>query len=263
MGDDLLRRAEVLARRLAVLSDGNMRLRGVAEALEKDPPLASAWTLEGLIRGALGKQRDHATVYACMVDPRRLVAILGETRVEQMCAEGLGAGCIAAVQWLSSRHLMVADEASRVVAGAQLLHRDLRQVSLGDRRALARRARGEMLKKLLLDPDPFVIDNLLHNPRTTQQAVLRICARRPTVSPPLEAVMRSPRWGVRYDVRLALARNPHLLAGLAVGLLVTLQLPDIASIRGDATLSPPLRLAAQRLLDIAAAPEMALAINPS
>ena len=46
------------------------------------------------------------------------------------------------------------------------------------------------------------IANLLANPKVTEALVLKICARRPTVSPPLEAVLRSPRWRDRYAVRL-------------------------------------------------------------
>jgi hypothetical protein len=103
---------------------------------------------------------------------------------------------------------------------------------------------------LAVDPDPGVIRNLLNNPRVTEQTVLKICSRRPTVTAPLEAVLGSPRWIRRHKVRVALVKNPHLAESRAINLLVYLTKSELRQVRDDDTLESTLRLSAQRLLDI-------------
>jgi hypothetical protein len=143
-------------------------------------------------------------------------------------------------------------ESAGVSRGAEerLVDRDLREMALGERRSLARHARGDLLDKLLRDPDPGVIRNLLNNPRTTEETVLKICSRRPTISAPLEMVLRTPRWSCRYRVKVALLRNPHLRLCFAVNLLVLLNSRDLLDVSRDESLSPMLRLVAQRLLEL-------------
>jgi hypothetical protein len=63
-------------------------------------------------------------------------------------------------------------------------------------------------------------------------------------------VLRS-KWGRRYAVRLALVKNPHLALRFGVNLLPTLNLGDLREVRADESLQPMLRLAAQRLLELA------------
>ncbi len=123
---------------------------------------------------------------------------------------------------------------------AELPH-DVAELPLGVRRSLARGVDVAMLQKLLLDPDPIVLDHLLRNPRVTEAHVLRIAARRPISEAALRAISRSPRFGVRPRVRVALARNPYCPADLAVQWLGTLPTPDLREIARDGTLLPALR----------------------
>jgi len=103
----------------------------------------------------------------------------------------------------------------------------------------------------LVDPDPGVITNLLNNSRVTEQHVLAICSRRPTVTAPLTAVIKASSWFQRYRIKLALVKNPHLALKFGLNILAFLNRQDLQSICEDMTLSTPLRGAAERLNELA------------
>ena len=124
---------------------------------------------------------------------------------------------------------------------ASALHREVAELPLGTRRSLARGVNLGMLEKLLLDPDPLVLDHLLRNPRVTEAHVLRIAARRPISEAALRAIAQSDRFGVRPHVRVALARNPYCPAELAVRLIGSLTLPVLREMQSDATLDEGVR----------------------
>ncbi|HXK23710.1 MAG TPA: hypothetical protein VMS55_13645 [Myxococcota bacterium] len=116
------------------------------------------------------------------------------------------------------------------------LPRDVAELPLGIRRSLARGMDLRVLEKLLLDPDPIVLDHLLRNPRVTEEHAVRIAARRPISEPALRAVADSARFGVRPRVRVAITRNPYCPTDLALRLLGTLPLPVLREMRADGAL---------------------------
>jgi hypothetical protein len=236
---------ESLAQRLARLPEASMRLTLLAEELGRLEDTPAAQALDELIRGAVCKRPHCMAVYASLIDARPVRRLLGAGRCLALYAAA--AEMPAARLWLAVACFR--EEEARA-EGDRLVHRDLRKLTLGERRALARRAQGETIKKLTIDPDPVVITNLLHNPRTTESTVLAISAQRPTVSPALEAVLAS-RWGLRYRVRLALCKNPHLRVGLARNLLVCLAGHDLKDIRADGMMRGDVRLVAAELLALA------------
>jgi hypothetical protein len=121
------------------------------------------------------------------------------------------------------------------------LPRDVAELALGVRRSLARGMDVGMLEKLLLDPDPVVLDHLLRNPRLTEEHAVRIAARRPISEAALRAIARSPRFSVRPRLRVALARNPYCPTDLALRLIGTLPLPILRDMRADGALDDRVR----------------------
>jgi hypothetical protein len=240
--------ARALVRRLASLPEAGMRTALLAEALSAWDDAACARALEALLAGARSGDGACLSVYAGMVDPEPLASALGEARRVALLQAAEAGACGLAVQWLLTGGVATSDAPPE--DGERFVHRELRKLTLGERRALARRARGEGLKQLLMDPDPMVIDNLLNNPRTTEEVVLGICSRRPTIAAPLVRVLQAPRWNGHYRVKLALVCNPHMPTHLAVNLLMYLTSRDVRSVADDGALRPALRLAAQRLLNV-------------
>lgn len=220
-----------------------MRAAVIVEQLGVLAPGDAVAALEDIVEGALRKHADAARAYDALVDVRWAAAALGRELLATLAQAAHHLEAPFAALWLQA-----ALDETPTFGAADLVHDDLRHVTLGERRSWARRATGELLRKLLGDPDPTVIRNVLANPRTTEAAVLAICARRPTVSAALEAVLGSPRWGTRYRVRCALARNPHLRETTAQVLLVCLQRHDLVEIRDDGTLPNARRETASILL---------------
>jgi hypothetical protein len=124
-----------------------------------------------------------------------------------------------------------------------------RPISLGERRALARMPSRETLDKLLADPHPLVIQNLLVNPRLTEDDVIRMAVRRPARRHVIVEIARSPLWMTRTRVRMAVVLNPGTPPEIAVPILpqlLRLELMDVV----NSTLVPLIvRSAARGLLD--------------
>ena len=123
-----------------------------------------------------------------------------------------------------------------------------RTLSLGERKSLARRNDRELLARVLRDPHPAVIRIVLGNPGLTEADIVRLCARRPVSTEVLREVFRSPRWIVRYAVKLTLALNPYTPLDIALQLTPHLKAQDLKRVAQAEDLSPDLREACRRLM---------------
>ena len=123
-----------------------------------------------------------------------------------------------------------------------------RALTLGERKALARKPSRKAMEKLLADPHPAVIRTLLHNPKVVEDDVVRLAARRPNDPALLAAVAGSPRWAHRVKVRMAIVLNPDTPAAVAIPLLALLVRPELRLVAEAADLAPALRAAAHDLL---------------
>ena len=85
-----------------------------------------------------------------------------------------------------------------------------RPLTLGERKAMARRPDRETMQRLLADPltPPSSTGPLLRNPRVTEDDILRLAAKRPGRPEVLAEIARSMRWAHRPRIRMALAMNP-------------------------------------------------------
>ncbi len=124
-----------------------------------------------------------------------------------------------------------------------------RPLSLGERRALARKPSRATLDKLLADPHPLVIQNLLVNPRLTEDDVVRMAARRPAHREVIAEIARSPKWMVRPRVRLAIVLNPGTPPDIAVPALPQLSRVELMDVLTLTLLPIVVRHAARELLE--------------
>jgi hypothetical protein len=107
-----------------------------------------------------------------------------------------------------------------------------RPLTLGERKALARRPDRDTMARLLLDPHPDVIRALLSSPRIVEEDVIRLAAKRPCRGDVLSEIARSIRWSHRARIRLTLALNPDTPIEISLaflGLLVRQELELVAS----------------------------------
>ena len=122
-----------------------------------------------------------------------------------------------------------------------------RPLTVGERRTLARRPTRVQLERLLHDPHPLVIAQVLESPPLTEEDVITIATRRPAYVPALQLLAQSPRWIIRRRVRLSLILNPGCPHGLAVPFLSTCPREDLKLIIETTTTSIVLRAVAHEL----------------
>ncbi len=126
----------------------------------------------------------------------------------------------------------------------------LARLTVGERIALARVAGVGVLKRLVIDPSPRVIDSLLENPRLTETVLGPLIHDEGSSPASLERVAASPKWGRRYSVRAALARNPATPPELALDLLSSLQKRDLREVGANVRVAPAVRRRAGLLLGV-------------
>lgn len=132
-------------------------------------------------------------------------------------------------------------------AAERIVGERLPSLSEGEKVAIARRAGAGLLARLRFDPSRRVIAALLENPRLTEAIVVPMAARDATPVPVLVELAENPRWGVRYEVRLALARNPGTPVDLALRLLSGLKKGDLKGLLGLPRIAAAVRRRAQLL----------------
>lgn len=124
-----------------------------------------------------------------------------------------------------------------------------RELTLGERRALARRPQRSAMDKLLRDPHPLVLQVLLENPRLTESDVLRLASARPLRPTVVTELARQPHWLLRPRVRMALLHNPGTQAAVALPLLGLCKRDELQQILENTTLHTVLRASAAELLE--------------
>jgi hypothetical protein len=130
----------------------------------------------------------------------------------------------------------------------EILQREGRPLSLGERRALARRPSRAVLEKLLRDPHPMVARLLIDNPRITENDVVRMAAYRPANAGVLMEI--GGRWSRRGRVRMAVVLNPGAPPAVAVPLLGLLSRPELDQVACAADLAPVVRATARELHEL-------------
>lgn len=123
-----------------------------------------------------------------------------------------------------------------------------RELSLGERRNLARRSDRGGFDRLLRDPHPMVIRELLDNPKTTEDDVVRLVAHRPARPALTEAVAKT-RWLWRERVRSGVLFNPGSPAGVSLPLVGLCTRAELLALARGADLPPILRITAKELAE--------------
>jgi hypothetical protein len=120
-------------------------------------------------------------------------------------------------------------------------------LAVGEKMAIARSASPGVLAALRNDPTPRVIAALLENPRLTEGQLIPLLASEAAGTPVLAVVAASPKWSVRYPIRLALCQNPRTPLERVLALLPMLKRSDLEGLASDVRLKLPLRRRAQLL----------------
>jgi len=148
-----------------------------------------------------------------------------------------------------ARALEDAQQSSAVKRAAEtLLKKQIEEMALGEKVALARIAGNGIIPALCADLHPDVIAALLINPRLTESEVVAVCAEERASSATLSVVGASPRWKARPAVRLALLRNAATPAKIALEFLDKLSGADLREIISLPSTSRLVRATARQIL---------------
>lgn len=213
--------AERLIRNLAALSTQELRARYLRDTLGSVTPLTAVRMLEWVwfrARGGRESARALLVALAAVVQDPSNETLLSMLR---RCLEREPGSPVRALLHVVTRTEVqdAPEEGEKEEAPRVPDYGKGRVLTLGERKALARRPERAMFDKLLLDPHPAVIRNVLANPMTTEDDVVKLAARRPLRAEVIQEIVRHPRWNVRRRVRMALVLNPHTPAEVGVPLV--------------------------------------------
>ena len=125
---------------------------------------------------------------------------------------------------------------------------DVRSLTLGERKSLARGMNRENLQQLMRDASIQVAELLLNNPRLTELDVVQMAASAQTPVQTLLLICSHIRWPKHASVRLSLAQNPHLPRAAALRLISSLLPNELRTVAKSAHLDPSVRRAIDRRL---------------
>jgi hypothetical protein len=175
--------------------------------------------------------------------------VLGAVALNPRVPRALALRLAASLYW---RDLALLASTLRVDAAVRaraesILQERLPELRLGERIALARVATGGVLRSLLADLDPKVLEAALLNPRLREDEVVTAVRRDSVAQPLLESVAQSTRWQGSYAVRLSLVLQPRTPLALALGRIRTLVKGDLLQVAASTGLRPVVQAAALRV----------------
>lgn len=124
----------------------------------------------------------------------------------------------------------------------------LKQVPLGQKMTLARRASGRVAAALLAEGNQEVIPLALNNPFLTEAHILKVLALEELEPRVVQGLTRHEKWSLRYSIRLALVRHPLTPLARSLAFLPDLAQADLRDIAADRRLPDSLRQYIQQYL---------------
>ena len=236
---------------LARIRELRMRSRAVRETLTSRAPAEALYWVDQLIRGAVwGRQADMDAILGLVLwlveQPRG-----GESYefLEQLYRIAYEHEVDSVIYLLQNPppHQQLSAEASLPEVRLPI---EREEITVGERRTIARKCNRDIIKRLTLDPSPLVIENLLDNPDTTESDLLKTASRRPTQPEILEKLAVHEMWFGRSKIRKALVMNPYNDTGISLKLLPTLGITALRQVRFGSDLHQVLGESAEYLVDM-------------
>jgi hypothetical protein len=234
-------RAQVLVRATRALFDAPLRVAYLQDFLRAHDIAAAARVLEEVCARAEQAEEAAREVLVALVDA--LHAPGADDIVQRLREEAAGESLLALERLV--RHPAGAHRGS-------LLPDDPnedrvpdygrgRPLTLGERKAMARRPDRDTMERLVHDPHPDVIRALLASPRMTEDAVVRLAAKRPCRPDVLTEIARSTRWVHRARVRMSLVLNPDTPVEMSVAIAGLLMRQELRLVAETTQISPAVR----------------------
>lgn len=238
-------RARVLVRESGAIPSGRMVLYILGRELLALGPDLAPFLIRELVMGSARCREGFPEYVHCLCDIRALACQTGNDFMSEVLQKARRLQMDEVVELLTS-----------VPPRRRIYHTDDREnrnpvqdyLPLGVRKSLARRPHPASLETLLGEQDPSVIRNILGNPRTVEEMVVKMASLRPTGAQVLEEISIHPKWGASKKVRKALTFNPYTPPRTVHAILPTLLLTELVEVTLSPTLHPNVRAAAKRFI---------------
>lgn len=234
---------DALIRRIAAVEGRESRLALWSEALQALAPAEAAGSLDEVVRRAALRDSPTWAAFLPLLDLPALEERVGPDRLSSVL--------LAAREADREGALLLLEYPGPPLARPQLGPPPdpvLETLSLGHRRAAARGPRKPLLDRILKDPEPKVVAEVLRNPRLREAEVLAIASRRPCPEPVFRLLARAEGWIRRPAVRVAVVHNPFAPPQLAAGLTPLLSDPPLSEVSNEDGLHPAVRDGARLVL---------------
>ncbi|MCI0417896.1 MAG: hypothetical protein L0312_01540, partial [Acidobacteria bacterium] len=118
-------------------------------------------------------------------------------------------------------------------ASEELILGQVPKLAIGQRITLAKRGSARLAASLLTGENAQIIKAVLDNPYVTEKILLLILNRPECPPKVVELIAAHPKWSLRYDIRLALLRQPSLPLARALSFVPDLKPQDVQEISQD------------------------------
>ncbi len=209
-----------MTKRLSLIRDRQMRRIKFVQTLARLEDEDACTAIDAIYLDGVLHRKPGVLLLDNLAYLDSLNQILGKERMQRMYYTSLRLGLKFAHEVLSPPPL---SEDLHPLEG----HKDLAKLTLGEKRALAKKPDLVIIEKLMYDPEPMVIETLLNNPRLLLKHVMFIATRRPNRPEILERVFLHHKWSKIYEVRKALAANPFTPPGIVLVVVPLLNSQDL------------------------------------
>ena len=233
--------ADAIIHDIAALPEDSMRQGSLGRRLASLSPEDTAYFLDALYKKAHTPARKARSA---LIDPEGLKKALGPQKCREVYLACLRLGMLKVSRLFTDLRPL----RTGLAGYDKEEEAKMEFITLGQRRALSKSGVKDILDRLLSDPDPMVIGNILNNPRITEREVLKIASKRPNSPRLLKLLACHRRWSKRYNVLKAIALNPYTQPRISIALLEELLMQDVRLVSTDNTVHPQVRHAARKIL---------------
>jgi len=179
-------------------------------------------------------------------------SVLGAVVLNPRAPRGLSLRLVASLYWRDLADVAATPRVDGAVRSRaeSILQDRLSELRLGERVTLARLATPALLRPLLADAEPRVLEAALRNPRVREEDLVLALRREGAARVLLEAAAASSRWRESYAVQLALVLQPRTPLGIALGRIRSLLRKDQVRVAETEGLPPLVRAAALRVAGV-------------
>lgn len=219
-----------------------MRRQQLHAYFSKVSATSAAFAIEELLVHTRLKNADATAVYLALVEllvhDDRMIAVRDEWRREAF-KRGMDEVCYLLME--PSLAVVAEDDEE------PQLHPQLQELTLGEKKAFARKAREQDIDKFANEVDPRILEILFRHPALKSAWMVRILAKRPQRPEVFLTAAQFSRWLALGDVQKTIVFNPYAPPGLAIKLLPLLKFAEIVEAADSQQLAASVRAYAARL----------------